>query len=609
MVHADSFRFFALRFFSIAALPALLIGLSSCSDDAEELEEGPIGVAKSAIVDGSLGSNVLQCDGDLYFNNVIAQNASDNPNCDWVEDANISPPSQASCLAGGVALCNAPNITSAPGGKGLWHGMRIVDGYGNKDQDIFKQGKENDTSGWKIQSGSVGSPKYDITQAFLAGGGDGDPATSKAYLYFGMMRAGNDGTTAFDYEFNQKPSNGKIPNRTFGDILFTFECSSAGANAFVFVWDGAQFKLGPTPKGVYSAINKAPIDGPPWGFVNDKGSWVMGKVPSYQFAEAVVPVGGDGVTLPGVSACGGHAFVQVRTRSSVSATSDLKDATPVVSFVFGKPTAKAEFVPRCDQAVDYHASAVDPDGIPMSNTTCEVSVRDAQGNVVKTAGPACDGTLALPPGIYNAEVKVYDPSAPGCEGTTTTTTVEVAPPVEITASMLGSCGLAFDYSASVLGGAGTPKIDWSFSGPGAVTANPSTPSGNATVAEPGHYTGTVTVTETRGALLCTQTKTVEADVVGAVNVKLVPVTQALACPMSSDAITFEAIAAGGSGNYTYQWSAPGCSSQSACTINLDDTSFCTNGTVEVTVSDAACPDKITAIGTYEKKTVVTASVL
>jgi hypothetical protein len=52
--------------------------------------------------------------------------------------------------------------------------------------------------------------------------------------------------------------------------------------------------------------------------------------------------------------------------------------------------------------------------------------------------------------------------------------------------MQGSCGLAFDYSASVQGGAGTPQVAWSFSGPGAINArSPDSPSGNATVSEGG----------------------------------------------------------------------------------------------------------------------------
>jgi hypothetical protein len=603
MRHDDSFRFFALRFFRAVALPGLLLGLCSCSDAAEEPSEARTGVAASALGE-NLGAKMLECDGDLHA-------APNSTKVDWVSDVTLSPPTQASCLYNGVASCNEPGVTSAPGGKGSWRGTRIVDGVGTKDQDIFKSGKENDTSGWKVQPGSVGSAKYDISQAYLAAGGDGDPATNKAFLYIGMERLGNDGTTAFDFEFNQKPGKSHVPTRSVGDVLVTCEVQGSGgsgsAKLYVFVWDGAQFKPGPVPAGVQTAINLAPVDAGPWGFVNDKAAWVLGKIPQMQMAEAVMPIGPGGVTMPGVSACGGKAFVQVRTRSSSIATSDLKDATPIFPFVFGKPTATAELVPRCDQAVDYHASAVDPDGVAMSGASCEVSVRDAQGKVVKTAGPACDGTVALPPGTYTADIKVFDPNAAGCDVTSTTAPVVVAAPVAVTASMQGSCALGFDYSASVQGGAGTPQIAWEFSGPGPVTAqSPGSASGKATVTEAGHYTGTVTVTETRGGLTCTQTKTVEADVQSPVTLKLAPVSTALACPLSSDEITFQALAAGGSGNFTYAWSVPGCSS-SQCTFK-PDALLCATGTVEVTVSDGICPDKPKAIGSYEKKTTVTVTV-
>jgi len=44
--------------------------------------------------------------------------------------------------------------------------VRIVDGIASSDQDIFLTGgKENDLSTWNVVPGSVGSSKYDITQA------------------------------------------------------------------------------------------------------------------------------------------------------------------------------------------------------------------------------------------------------------------------------------------------------------------------------------------------------------------------------------------------------------------------------------------------------------
>ncbi|HKQ51201.1 MAG TPA: hypothetical protein VJT74_02455 [Pyrinomonadaceae bacterium] len=84
-------------------------------------------------------------------------------------------------------------FTGAVGGKGHWNGVRIVDGIAQGDQDIFMTGgKENDTSTWNVGAGSVGSSKYDITQAYIA--------NNQSTIFFGMERRGNNGTTAFDFE-------------------------------------------------------------------------------------------------------------------------------------------------------------------------------------------------------------------------------------------------------------------------------------------------------------------------------------------------------------------------------------------------------------------------
>ena len=113
----------------------------------------------------------------------------------------------------------APKPNSAPGGAGHWNGVRIVDGIDGADQDIFLTGgKENDLSTWNIGPGTVGSSKYDITQAYLA--------NNQQSLFFGMERRGNNGTTAFDFEFNvlaPNPATPLVPTRSVGDVLFTFE--------------------------------------------------------------------------------------------------------------------------------------------------------------------------------------------------------------------------------------------------------------------------------------------------------------------------------------------------------------------------------------------------
>src|SRR5207302_8946619 len=114
----------------------------------------------------------------------------------------------------------------------------VVDAIASSDQDsCVKGGKEDDTTTWDVAPGSVGSSKYDITQAYIANTRFATAYTAnfptgfKNVLYFAMERRGNNGTTAFDFEFDQLPPISQfVPNRTDGDVLFTFEMTGSGTS-------------------------------------------------------------------------------------------------------------------------------------------------------------------------------------------------------------------------------------------------------------------------------------------------------------------------------------------------------------------------------------------
>src|SRR5215831_8814986 len=230
---------------------------------------------------------------------------------DWVKDSlpNTDTPSWTNNIATGII----PGVTGVSGGTGHWNGVRIVDAVGGGEQDIFLNGgKENDTSTWTIGPGSVGSAKYDITQAYLA--------NNQTTLFFGMERRGNNGTTAFDFEFNRLGTDGNyIPVRSVGDILFTFEMQGSGgsgsATPHVFRWNGSMYceygvdacAGGPVPPGLISSINNSAQPAAPWGTVDSHGNWILGSIDRFEFAEAAAPL-----SILGLSGCGGSAFVQVR---------------------------------------------------------------------------------------------------------------------------------------------------------------------------------------------------------------------------------------------------------------------------------------------------------
>ncbi|MBI2954411.1 MAG: hypothetical protein HYY30_08865 [Chloroflexi bacterium] len=305
-------------------------------------------------VDGNIGTNSIEIDtsADLYAGGTSLLNPG--ASIDWVKDStgNVG----VDCLDGVVATCNEAGVTAASGGTGHWWGARVVDGIDGSDQDIFLSGgKENDTSTWSVGGGSLGSAKYDLSQVYIA--------NSLDHLYFGMERRGNNGTTAFDFEFNQAaPVSNYIPTRTLGDVLFTFEMQGSGnkgsATPHYFIWNGTSFvEQSPPPPSLISSINLSPKTAPPWGYVNAKGEWALGSIERFEYAEAAVQLGGSGgVMLPGVNTCGGTAFVQVRTRSSAEANSDLKDTSEIFEYQFGGPTASASLSTNCLQQFTYDAS-------------------------------------------------------------------------------------------------------------------------------------------------------------------------------------------------------------------------------------------------------------
>ncbi len=270
---------------------------------------------------------------------------------DWVKDSltNTDTPSLVNNIATGIK----PNETGASGGTGHWYGVRIVDGVDGAEQDIFLNGgKENLTNTWNIGAGSIGSSKYDITQAYLA--------NNNQKLFFGMERRGNNGTTAFDFEFNQLPPiNSYFPNRTTNDVLFTFEMQGSGgsgsATPHFFIWDGTKYQEQiPPPSSLVSSINQADIPAAPWGYVDSKGKWVLGNIPRFEFAEASVDLT---QTFPNFVPCNTTAYVQVRTRSSATDTSDLKDTTKIFEFSFGGPQAVPQLATTCSPQFTYDATS------------------------------------------------------------------------------------------------------------------------------------------------------------------------------------------------------------------------------------------------------------
>src|SRR6185503_2172729 len=150
-----------------------------------------------------------------------------------------------------------------------------------------------------------------------------------------------------------------VPTRSVGDVMFTFEMNGSGSSGSAvphyFVWNGTKFvEKSPAPPSLVSSINNVEVPSGPWGFVNSKGQWAAGNLLRFGFAEASVKLS---EAFPNFEPCNNVAYVQVRTRSSATENSDLKDTTRIFEFSFGGPAPVASFAPSCDAQFSYNGSA------------------------------------------------------------------------------------------------------------------------------------------------------------------------------------------------------------------------------------------------------------
>ncbi|NUP10161.1 MAG: hypothetical protein HOW73_29270 [Polyangiaceae bacterium] len=596
---------------SVASLTLLTGACSETTDEsAGEPAEEPVADTKQAVA-GNIHPDKIEIDGpsagaDVFDNQGTPLNGQGK---DWVKDSLAN--AGTNCLGSdGIATCVQAGVTGATGATGHWNGLRIVDGIGQNDQDIFVQGgKENSTATWTIQPSTTGGSKFELTQAYLA--------NNQSNLFFGMERAGNNGTTAFDFEFNQNPpisdqcpdnDNPLIPCRTNGDILFTFEMRGSGGSGsaapFVYTWNGTTYvQSTPTPAGVMSSINQVAADAAPWGRVDSHDAWVLADFEKFMLAEATAPI----TLLPGVNSCGGTAYVQVRTRASATPNSDLKDTSKVFEFQFNSLSGSAELTPSCAQGLDFEASALDANNDPVDGATCTWTFSDG------TTQSGCSGYHAVAAnklGTITGSVVIEDPNNPACDVELEAGSVMVYAPLTVTADLDATCSSSFTYDATPQGGSGSVTYVWEFSGPGTTTPEDSTTkSGSVSVGTADAlYTGSVTVTDARTDKECTASDSDDATPFAPLAVNLTKGAGGGSCPgISTDVITYTAHPSGGSGTYTLTWSDTSCSG-STCTIDPEG-AFCHSDSLQVTVADDSglCDEEDSETETYAKTTTVSAS--
>jgi hypothetical protein len=476
------------------------------------------GMAPAALqAQGNISPNTIQIDqASNHFNNAgdSLRNAGASSYVDWVANSTANPDIVVG--ANGAAQL------------GHWNGLRVVDGTGiaaNPEKDIFLQGgKVNDPDSWVIGPGSTGSSKFDATQMYLA--------NNNTNLFLGMERAGNNGTTAFDFEFNKlapdpnDPRNSTttyIPNRSQGDRLISYELQGSGGASgtvftYIFKYNGTTELYEPecdddpsTPTGqtcgagLVSSINGANTPAPPWGYVNTQGNWVTGNMNQRLFAETQVPLT---VLNPDISnGCGATFFVQIRTRASSALGSDAKDTTPVFEYTFGQADAEAVLTNGCGTSIHYDATAstnAEGTGAGLTYNFKFEKYNAGTDSWDAVAGGTFDDNDATPgvgdfdPGVagtYRAIITVAENGE--CTNVDTSNEVTVTTNVGGSASLSTSCAGELGFTAQGTGGSGSYSYAWRFfkDGGEVVALQTTAQSGSITGLAGGFYTATVTITD------------------------------------------------------------------------------------------------------------------
>jgi hypothetical protein len=501
--------------------------------------------------------------------------AADN---DWIADSTGN--TGTNCLPAGIALCNQAGVTAATGGVGHWSGVRLVDGIdGSSEKDIFLNGgKENDTSSWNVGPGSVGSSKYDATQSYLA--------NNQTDLFFGMERQGNNGTTAFDFEFNRNaPLSAYVPTRVTGDVLFTFEMQGSGGSGSVtphfFRYSAGKYTEQALPAGTFASINdNTTTTGEPWGHVDSHGAWVLGNLDRNTFAEAIVNLAN---VFPGFQVCGNNsAYVEIRTRSSSTDTSDLKDTTKIFNYEFNPPASPSTaLASTCSQTFTYSspgtAASYDWDFVvPAAAATAGVTLSGTGVTGPTTAGngdKVYDSTLQsgtvsvnLPAGVGSAAIQVSQTTtnAASCSAGDGPFTVTVYKLLGVTSTLTAQCDNHFAYASTVTGGNAPYSYAWTFqksdgSGGWTNVGTATDASGVFDAGSAGAYRALLTVHDTAATSgiasvtakpQCTANTTSNTvnvfDAVGG------STTLGTTCA-APDVISYSATGTGGNGTYNYAW--------------------------------------------------------
>lgn len=259
-------------------------------------------------------------------------------------------------------------------------GVDSVFASGNKNSDLIGVGD----SPWTWDMGGGGPQKNDITNTYFHT--RVDPITGDRWVFVAAETRSINGDSHVDFEFNQAgvaqvgTTGGQLVGlgpdggRTVNDFLITIDFEKGGENpvATVRFWNGSSFELASLPGAVFSATNFVDIphgsEGT-WKHFTDDGA-ETDVLTRLQLVE-----GGANLTALGIDVdpCSTDATFMVKTRSSSSWTSDLKDYALVYFPLEPPPQLEVSAPERVCAGSSFEVSAAELTGLANAAYTWEIT--------------------------------------------------------------------------------------------------------------------------------------------------------------------------------------------------------------------------------------------
>lgn len=219
--------------------------------------------------------------------------------------------------AGNTDWTNAPNLSV---GQDL--------PSGTSDNSFGQGAKENDVD-TTVVAGSIPNSKADLARFAVAG----EVINGQTFMYIAWSRENQSGTVNFDFELNAAPQpdlttpGPKTLVRTVNDVLinYAFQGGSNSPTLTKYTWNGSDWGTGAAISGACSEglTNAATVS-------ENLGGLTAVNRPAQQFGEAAINLTCAGIVQQ--NACETFGSVYVKSRSSTSFTSEIKDFIAPVTF-------------------------------------------------------------------------------------------------------------------------------------------------------------------------------------------------------------------------------------------------------------------------------------